>query len=502
MTAFWAIALNTIRMATRRLAAVVTLAVILLGSLFIFSFVEGDNTLIGLLRVLMTWSFTFMSGLLMLLALYFSSTVLDTEMVERQIYLLDVKPVARWKVLAGKWTGLAILMGCHVLVMGGLTYGALRWFAREPRAAAGAAAPVAAVEVAPAREAAGRVEEELFTSRRSWQPRLTHADRLAEQLAEDLRRRGRVGDETLASPAFRASLKALLERRVPPIAFESSRAFTFTGLPPPATGSPDLHIRYKLYGRRGREPELRLSHAWELGHPGAAPVRLTLGSIAGVTREFRASSAAIGPDGTLELSLTNLTGPEDDLPAAELLVPAPGGIELLVPSGSFEMNFLRGLVLLWVRISMLAAIGIAANTFLRGRVTAFLLLGLILAGSLSSFVRSVVAPETPGIEIFEGEHAGHDHAGHDPAHAHQLESEGWGRKLVDAWERKVIPLLFGVLPDFAATDPVPDLLVGREIAWSRVATQALLDVGVRAGLVWLIGLYCFHRKEVGLPVID
>ena len=46
MTAFWAIALNTIRMTTRRLAALVTLALILLGSLFLYSFVEGDNTLI------------------------------------------------------------------------------------------------------------------------------------------------------------------------------------------------------------------------------------------------------------------------------------------------------------------------------------------------------------------------------------------------------------------------------------------------------------------------
>ena len=47
MTAFWAIALNTIRMTTRRLAAVVTLTFVLLGSLFLYSFVEGDNTVIG-----------------------------------------------------------------------------------------------------------------------------------------------------------------------------------------------------------------------------------------------------------------------------------------------------------------------------------------------------------------------------------------------------------------------------------------------------------------------
>jgi ABC-type transport system involved in multi-copper enzyme maturation permease subunit len=498
-------------MTTRRLTAVMTLTFVLLGSLFIYSFVEGDNTLIGLVRVLLTWSFSFISGLLMLLVLYFSSTVLDAEMVGRQIYLLDVKPVPRWKILAGKWTGLAIVAGGLMLGMGGLTYGALRWLAREPAVSARAEAPApGAAEEAGSAAPSGRVQDEIFVSRSSWRPRLTHANRLVEEQAEDLRKRGRVDAETAASPAFRKLLLARLEERVPPIAFESSRAFTFVGLPPPDAGSPDLYIRYKLRGRRGREPELHLHHAWELGHSGAAPpgapprapLRRTLSSTAGVSKEFRIGAAAIGPDGTLHLSLTNLMGADGDAPAAELLVPSLDDIELLVPTGSFEMNFLRGLLLLWIRICMLAAIGIAANTFLRGRVTAFLLLGLILTGSLNSFVHSVVAPEATGIEILQGDHAGHDHSGDDTAHARQHESEGAGKKLIDVWTTTVVPVLFGILPDFAATDPVPDLLVGREIGWGRVATQACLDVGVRAGLVWLIGLYCFYRKEVGLPVTD
>ncbi len=507
MTAFWAIALNTIRMTTRRRAAMLTLTFVLLGSLFIYSFVEGDNTLIGLVRVLLTWGFSFISGLLLLLVLYFSSTVLDAEMVGRQIYLLDVKPVARWKILAGKWTGLAIVAGCLMLGMGGLTYGAVRWLTREPPVSARAKAPApGTAEDAGSAAPSGRVQDEIFVSRSSWRPRLTHANRLVEEQAEDLRKRGRVDAETAASPAFRQLLLDRLEERVPPIAFESSRAFTFTGLPPPTAGSPDIYIRYKLRGRRGREPELHLHHAWELGDPNSepsgAPVRRTLSSTAGVSKEFRVGAAAIGPDGTLQLSLTNLMGAEGDAPDAELLVPALDGIELLVPTGSFEMNFLRGLLLLWIRICMLAAIGIAANTFLRGRVTAFLLLGLILTGSLNSFVHSVVAPEATGIEILQGDHAAHDHSGDDHARARQHESEGPGKKLIDAWTTTVVPVLFGILPDFAATDPVPDLLVGREIGWGRVATQACLDVGVRAGLVWLIGLYCFYRKEVGLPVTD
>ena len=502
MTAIWAIAHNTIRMTTRRLAALVVIVTILLGSLFIFYFIEVDNTLIGLLRVVMAWSFGFMSIFLMSLMLYFSSTVLDTEIVGKQIYVLDVKPVPRWKILAGKWLGLTIVGGLLLLGMGSLTYGTLMWLAyRSPDAVATSKEHVESDE----QEVFQTFRNQLFVSRQSWRPRLTNVEKHVEELARNLKKQGFVDAERADTPEFRDSLRAFLRRRVPPIDFGEARQFTFTGLPSPANERAVFFIRYKLYGRRGQAPETWLSHEWELRpESSAAPVRRSLRSRAGVTKEFRAPFTAISAAGTLELSLTNSTGAEESSPAAQLIVPARDGIELLVTTGSFEMNFTRGLFLLWIRLVMLAGIGIAANTFLRGPVTAFLLFGLILTGSLNSFVHSLVVPKETRIELRQpsADHR-HEDGHHDSQRGEQPDGEnGVLGTLIDTWRSKVLPVLFRVVPDFGATNPVPDLLVGREIGWTRLAAQAFYDLGLRAGSIWLLGLYCFHRKEVGLPVTD
>jgi ribose transport system ATP-binding protein len=74
-------------------------------------------------------------------------------------------------------------------------------------------------------------------------------------------------------------------------------------------------------------------------------------------------------DGKLRLTIYNLSGRKENKPPARINIPYNNGLEVLVPAGSFEANFLRALTLLWIRLAMIAAIGIAANTFLSGPVT-------------------------------------------------------------------------------------------------------------------------------------
>ena len=109
MNGVLAIARNTLLQTMRRLSAMVVLLFLLLAFVVLAFFLEGDNTTTGLLRVSLTWSFSLMSGLLMLLCVALSSTVLDQEMTGGQLILTDVKPVTRGQILLGKWLGLALL---------------------------------------------------------------------------------------------------------------------------------------------------------------------------------------------------------------------------------------------------------------------------------------------------------------------------------------------------------------------------------------------------------
>ena len=103
MNQVWTIALGTIRMTTRRWLGLGLAVLVALGGALLASFVEGDGTLLGLLRVELGWSLVFASAFLMLILLYLSSTALDAEIVGGQITLLAVRPISRWKIVSCTW---------------------------------------------------------------------------------------------------------------------------------------------------------------------------------------------------------------------------------------------------------------------------------------------------------------------------------------------------------------------------------------------------------------
>ena len=512
MTDLWAIAWNTVVMATRRVTTFFALSAILISSFFIFSFVEGDNTLAGLLRVVINWNFGFMSITLMLLVLYLASNALDSEFIGRQITLLTVKPAARWKVLVGKWMGVALMAGFLILLMGTLGYGTLWWLSGSPRNFTPKGAKTQGGLTLD--EQWSEVEGQLFVSRTSWRPQFYDL--------EEERSKFKTKDERKGSSAAASQLEAhvlrLDRRRLITIDYNEHLDLFFNDL----TVSEDIEeltVRYKLHGRRGEQPAYRLDHEWTWANPqtGAVERSRLLELRSGLVGELRLDSTAIAPDGTLRLSLHNRTGPDEDLPAARLIVPAHQGVELLIPSGRFECNYARGMILLWIRLVMLAGIGVAANTFLRGPVAAFLLFGIIVTGSLNSFVYRLVVPKPAVVmqekhETHDNTHGDHDHEAHgdhkNHSHGHS-HSPRHGRRRPFAvrmireikfvFRNHVAPVLFRVLPDFDATDPAPDLAVGREIGCLRLAGQAVFDVGFRAGLFLVIGLLCFYRREIGLP---
>ena len=197
----------------------------------------------------------------------------------------------------------------------------------------------------------------------------------------------------------------------------------------------------------------------------------------GSTREIHLDAPLIAPDGTLVAMLANVTGPKDEKPPATVSVPLDKGLEVLVQTGSFEANLARGLALLWIRMAMIAAMGLAANTFLSGPIAAFFLLGVLVTGLANSFVASLVAPSPMRFPI----------AGQPP-----------GAPIVEMASRGLQQVL-RLIPDFEDTDPAKDLLIGREISATRVGWQALCDLGLRAGLLFAIGLFAFRRREIGLP---
>jgi hypothetical protein len=88
-------------------------------------------------------------------------------------------------------------------------------------------------------------------------------------------------------------------------------------------------------------------------------------------------------NGVLMVTFVNLNN-------TALLFPLEDGMEVLYPAGGFEMNFVRGLGIIFCWMALLAALGLAAANFLSFPVAAFLSLGVftlvISSGTISNLV--------------------------------------------------------------------------------------------------------------------
>lgn len=469
----------TLLMFVRRRVPVVGILFLLLLGAAATRYLESDHTLLGMLRLLLTTQTLLASSIVTLLMIYLASTALDTEFREETITLLATKPIARWKILLAKWLALILLGGWILLLSACLTY-VLLWLHRTP--------PLPSTHFCTRlqrflipnanqpslrQEDRSQSQKQFFTCRRSYRPRLPTLEEEIQRYRIRLREEGRLDEAEWDDDYLRVVVADLLRKKLYPIRYRAEWEFLFCDLPL-TIRTTETTIRYKLYGMREKELGGWLRHAWRFHHP-LHPYEVFHEdtSKSGTTREFRVNSLPVGEDGSLRVTLINQSGPVEESPPATIYIPLEEGIELLAPTGAFEWNYLRGWLLLWIRFAMLAAIGVAGNTFLSGPVTAFLLLGVVTIGTLHTGVLKTIAPPpTPWVE---------------PA------------KTIEARAYRIFAAFLRLLPNFSETDPTIDLAAGREIPWWRLLKQFGCDVGLRAGIFLLAGFFSFYRKEVGIP---
>lgn len=480
LSGLWAVTRTTLLNALRERVALVVFALMILGSLLIVQFVEGDNTLSGQLSVVMNWSLSLISLLLMALVIYLSSTALDQEFRSKHILMLSVKPIGRFDILLGKWLGLAILSGWMLLAMGSFSLCSYYWVvARAQNAGRG-------VE---RRVDTDKVYQELLVSRRSFKPVVDNLEEELTQFQERLVANEIISEDEAKRPEFKMYLATILNLQLLTLEPKARRVFQFQGLP--VQDVTDLTVRYRFYGHELGENAKVLRHFWEFRDPdGGVPRAQGDYSSSGKTKEFQVSAKNLTKSGRLQLTLQNLSIKSRGLGAARLVIPVNEGIEILIPAGSFLGNYFRALLLLWIRLLFLAGFGLAASTTLRAQVTAFALITIVVVGFLSPMAQDYLKPKQVGT--------------YEALKAHLREAEQRAQKdssyaTLQAVSKTALPPMLQVLPDFSDTDPVPDLLLGREISWSRLMLQAMTHLLLRLGVVFAVGTILFERREVGLP---
>jgi len=159
-----------------------------------------------------------------------------------------------------------------------------------------------------------------------------------------------------------------------------------------------------------------------------------------------------------------------------LLFPLEDGFEVLYPEGGFANNFLRGLGIILCWMAVLAALGLAAASFLSFPVAAFLSLGVLTV---------VLSSGTLANAVSDGSLMGFN-----------SETNVQGHSILDA---VALPLFRAVLhlvelaKDFS---PVDSLSSGRTIAWSQLGRAFAQVVLLLGGGLALFGITVFTRREL------
>ena len=178
-----------------RMRIAVAFIVVLACALGALPFVmTGDGTLAGKIQTFLSYSLGLSGVLLGLVVILVSARIVSRDIDERTIFLLAVKPMARWQYLLGRWLGMVLLLTVLLAIAACASYFTSSQMRTQPA--------ISALD----RQA---IEMEIFTARDSVRPEPLPIRDLIEARIAQIKKRGQyaeVLEELRLSPMNRENL--------------------------------------------------------------------------------------------------------------------------------------------------------------------------------------------------------------------------------------------------------------------------------------------------------
>ncbi|MFA7237303.1 MAG: ABC transporter permease subunit [Phycisphaeraceae bacterium] len=394
--------------------------------------------------------------LLALMTIFVSCATLSGEIEQKQIFTVMTKPIHRGKYLFGKWLGIVLLDGLLLAVAGLAIWGMTTFYMTR----------------LPARDAMDRLslEEQVLTARIAANPQPIEPvqKQIGEEVNKRLERMKEQGDAYMAARGGEDVVRHEIEQQVmtewrslgPWGQSDARRDFLFVNMAAAKKYGRSVQLEYNIRAS-GQTADQQTRLGWLVnGRPYDNPQQVPLN----IKQTLVISVEAIGDDGRLVLTAVNLN------PGASLSFPAKDGIALMYKVDNFTPNFFRGVMMIWVKLAFLAAMGLAAGTFLGFPVAVLAALLVFVGASGSGFVMDALkyygkgAGDTPGVLDY----------------------------LI-----KVVAYTFTMpLSQFGRYSPTQSLVGGLYISWSAIASCVLWIGVVWTGLTGLIGWMIFRAREL------
>lgn len=448
-----AIAWLTWKAALRFRLFIVIAALLLAAVVGLPILIKDDGTARGFTQILLTYTLSAITGLLGLSTLWLACGTLARDIEECQMQLVAVKPIARWQIWLGKWLGLVTLNAALLSISGVAVYGLLQW---------------RATRLPPEQRAVLR--NEVLLARASMREASFDAEIEAATQAELQRRlKGQTFSEAEVkevSNQIREQVKAEYQV-VPPGDFRPWEIDL--GLAKNRLRDRPLQLRIKFNAAQP-SPGGTFRAQWLVGVPEKTRTWREQQSLAPDTfHEFEIPENLFDADGKLSIAFVNLNN-------TALLFPLEDGLEVLYRQGGFGLNFCRGLGIVWCWMALLAALGLAAASFLSFPVAAFVSLAVLTVGLSSGTLASAVESGTIAeVDAETGVTAG---------------------SVLDAVAIPAFKTLLRVINLVKGFSPIDSLSTGRSITWSELGRAGAQIVLLLGGCCAGFGIFVFNRREL------
>ncbi|HEV2392547.1 MAG TPA: hypothetical protein VG146_09310 [Verrucomicrobiae bacterium] len=416
--------------------------------------IKDDGTARGFTQILLTYTLTTITALLGFSTLWLACGTLARDIEDCQMQVVAVKPICRWQIWLGKWLGIVSLNAALLAISGAGLYALLLW---------------RAAHLPPAEQRVLR--NEVLVARGSAKPPSVdyEIDKQTDQRLEERLSKYPLDryDKVELRKQIREQVKA--EYQIIPSGYSREWKVDL-GLARHFLADKPLYLRIK-FNSSEKYATGTFKGLWAVGAPretklwGSQVMSLAQDTF----HEFQIPPNLFDQNGVLTISFFN---PND----ATLLFPLEDGIEVLYPEGSFGMNFVRGLGIIFCWMALLAAVGLASATFLSFPVAAFFslsLLGIVLCSG------------TMANAVDEGTVAGWNA---------EKSTKGWTpADIVIIPTFKAALKVINLAKDFS---PVDSLSTGRCITWTELGLAFGQIVLLLGGISALFGIVIFNRREL------
>ena len=392
-----AIARNVLTEAVRMKASMVFIVMLVLMLAFLPQWLDVKSPLRYRVQTVLQFGTSISFWIIALLTLLLTMSSICFEQRDKIIWQTMTKPVKSWQYLLGKWVGVSGLAGVLLAVSASGVFLFTEYMRNQP--ALNESAPYVAAGGAGVTEDRKILEGQILVARESVRADLPEyekdkLDKTVQQYVQNERLRDpnfgvdprNTTDHDAIDPAVRSKVaedlvKTYIEmyRTLEP---GETERYKFSGLSEAKRIGKPLILKFRVDSGANRPDQiLKLTFLFNRMNPFVREVVLGQDMII-----WLPARQVIDDSGTVIMEVANGDMLFSKTPNASTLMFPKGGLELSYPVSSYRQNYLRVVLVLWVKLCFLAMVAVFCSTFMSFPVASLVSLGVFFAAETTSYL--------------------------------------------------------------------------------------------------------------------